>query len=66
MSKTRNERKQEIMDRLIAGVIVFALMLGATLLLCGMACKALDECPAEQPVDGHEYIAMVQSWGQNK
>lgn len=62
MSKTRNERKQEIMDRLIAGVIVFALMLGATLLLCGMACKAL-ECPAEQPVDGHEYIAMVQKWG---
>lgn len=61
MSKTRNERKQAIMDRLIAGVIVVALMFGAVLLLCGMACKAM-ECPAEQPVDGREYIETIQSW----
>ena len=66
MSKTRNERKRDMLENIFAGLcIVFAFLLVITL-LCGMAVKAWVECPAEQPIDGREYIAMVQGWGQSK
>lgn len=62
MSKTRNERRREQKESLFYGVALIALCLLVVTLLCGMACKAWCEHPAEQPVDGHEYIATVKGW----
>ena len=65
MSKTRNERRRDAIENIFTSFCVVALCLLVVTLLCGMACKAWEH-PAEQPVDGREYIEMVQSWGQNK
>lgn len=35
-------------------------------LFCGWACKVWATHPAEQPVDGHAYMEMVQSWGRSR
>lgn len=61
--KTRNQWRRELIEKLTASAILLAVCFLLMTLLCGMACKAWVECPAEQPVDGHEYIAMVQGWG---
>ena len=60
--KTRNQRRQESMENILAAIVVLAFTCGLCLLLCVAACRALEH-PAEQPIDGREYIEMVQMWG---
>ena len=57
MSKTRNERKQAIIDRIIAVLAVFAVFAGIILFLCGMACKVWVYHPAEQPITYEQHMA---------
>lgn len=57
MSKrTRNQRKQDIIDRLIAFVIVGVILFSSCAILCGMAVKALNH-PAEQPITYEQHIS---------
>lgn len=56
MSKTRNERKREQMENLFAGLCVVVVFLLVITLLCGMACKAWCEHPAEQPITYEQYM----------
>lgn len=60
--KTRNQRRREMLEHLFTGFALIAMCVLLMAVLCGMACKALEH-PAEQPVDGREYIEMVQKWG---
>lgn len=61
--KTRNQRRQERMENLFTALIVLTFACCLCLLLCVMACRAMV---VECPIDGREYITMVQSWGQDK
>ena len=60
MSKTRNERKRDRRENFITGLVVAAVFFIVTLFLCGMACKAWCECPAERPITYAEHIARFQ------
>lgn len=57
MSKTRNERRRDTIENIFTGFCVVALCLLVVTLLCGMACKAWCEHPAEQPITYEEHIA---------
>lgn len=56
MSKTRNERRRERTESLFYGAALIAVCLLVITLLCGMACKAWCEHPAEQPISYEEYM----------
>jgi hypothetical protein len=55
MSKTRNQRKQEIIDRIVAGLFVGLFMAAVAMLLCGMCCVAWNH-PAEEPITYEEHM----------
>lgn len=57
--KTRNQRRQERMENLFTALIVLTFTCGLCLLLCVMACRAME---AECPIDGREYLETVQGW----
>ena len=57
MRKTRNERKRDLIYQIVASLILLAVCFLLMTLLCGMACKAWVECPAEQPITYAEHIA---------
>ena len=63
MSKTRNQRKQDIIDRLIAFLIVGVILFSTCTILCGMAVKALNH-PAEQPITYEQHISRYMG-GEN-
>ena len=56
MKKTRNQRKRELMEQILASAILLAVCILVMTLRCGMACKAFVECPAEQPVSYAEHM----------
>ena len=60
---TRNERRREQIEGIITGVVLFVFCCIVCLLLSGMFCKTWAEHPAEQPVNGREYIELVQKCG---
>lgn len=55
MSKTRNQRKRDVLEHLIASVAAMAILAVACVLLCGMMCQALEH-PAEQPITYEQHI----------
>ena len=63
--KTRNQRRRDRIETIITGFVVFAMSFAVCLLLCGMFCKTWGEHPAELPVQGREYIEMVQKCGDD-
>ncbi len=62
MGKTRNQRKREVLEHIIASVVVMAVMLGISLLLFVMVGKALEH-PAEQPITYEQHMASFQKDG---
>lgn len=58
MSKTREQRKREVVEHLIASVVAMAILAGACVLLCGMVCEGLNH-PAEQPITYQEHLARI-------
>lgn len=65
MSKTRNQRKQDVLERIFAFLIVGVICISVCALLCGMVCKALEH-PAEQPITYEQHISRYQNGGEGK
>lgn len=64
MSKrTRNQRKQDIIESIIAYLIVGVILFGSCVILCGMGVKSLNH-PAEQPITYEQHIARYMG-GEN-
>ena len=61
--KTRNERRREQIEGIITGIVLFVFCCAVCLFLSGMFCKTWVEHPAEQPVNGSEYIELLEKCG---
>ncbi|MBQ5655965.1 MAG: hypothetical protein IIV14_00840 [Bacteroidaceae bacterium] len=58
--RTRNQRRQEVLETIFTGVIVFALMFGVIALLCGMTCRAWL---AEEPITYEAHMESIMNGG---
>lgn len=63
--KGRNNRVRDRIEGIITGFVVCAFSFTVCLLLCVTACKTWAEHPAEQAVNGREYIETLEKWGAN-
>ena len=61
-NRTRNQRKQDIIESIITYLIVGVILFSSCAILCGMAVKALNH-PAEQPITYEQHIARYQNGG---
>lgn len=59
--RTRNQRKQEVLETIFTGVIVFVLMFGVIALLCGMTCKAWL---TEEPITYEAHMESIMGGGE--
>ena len=53
--KTRNQRKREFINTLLMSIVAFLM----SVMVMTMMVKAWAEHPAEQPVNGYEYLQSI-------